>query len=105
MEFKASDEVLSDAQTGEPLGEVAPPKEDDTAQVQEDKAVTMDTRDTGSEELIAAKSAEALGNAVAQLHEEVDLDLIQQRLVAALVQALTVEGDGSQVWGRPMGPV
>lgn len=66
MEFKASDEVLSDAQTGEPLGEVAPPKEDTAPQAKQEKAVTMDTRDTGSEELIAAKSAEALGNAVAE---------------------------------------
>ena len=44
---------------------------------------------------------QALDNAVAQLHEEVDLDLIQQRLAAAHVQALIVIG--MEVWGRPWG--
>ena len=35
---------------------------------------------------------QALDKAVAQLHEEVDIDLIKQRLGAALVQAFTVKG-------------
>ena len=61
MEFKASDEVLSDAETGETLGNAAP------AEAKKGKkAVTMDKSDSGSEELIAAKGAEALGKAVAE---------------------------------------
>ena len=43
-------------------------------------------------------------NAVAQLHEEVDIGLIKQRLGAALVQAFTVKGMdrkfGAGPWGQ-----
>ena len=59
MEFKASDEVLSDAATGDAPATVTAPNGTN------EKAVSMDKSDTGSEELIAAKSAEALGKAVA----------------------------------------
>ena len=45
MEFKAGDEVLSDAQSGEAIG----------AEVKGQKAVTMDKADKGSDALIAEK--------------------------------------------------
>ena len=56
MEFKAGDDVLSDAETGETLG----------AEEKAQKALTMEKADKGSDALIAEKSAEALGNAVAE---------------------------------------
>ena len=59
---------------------------------------------SGRTSLFCCTLPQALDNAVAQLHEKVDLDLIQQRLVAALVQALTVEGMdrkyGAGPWGQ-----
>ena len=60
MEFKASDEMLSDADIG------ATPGADAVTKATGERAVTMDKPDTGTEELIAAKGAEALGNAVAE---------------------------------------
>ena len=46
---------------------------------------------------------QARDNAVAQLHEEVDIDLIKQRLGAARVQALTVVGLGRKLGAGPWG--
>ena len=46
---------------------------------------------------------QALHNAVAQLHEEDDLDLIQQRLGAALVQAGKVGEMECKVGAGPLG--
>ena len=60
MEFKASDEVLSDAEAGEALG----------VEEKNEKAVTMEKSDSGSEELIAAKGAEALAGAMAAAAKE-----------------------------------
>ena len=64
MEFKASDEVLSDADTGDTTGTT------ESQAGAKDKAVSMENADKGSEELIAEKSAEALGNAVAAAAKE-----------------------------------
>jgi ribonucleoside-diphosphate reductase alpha chain len=65
MEFKASDDVLSDAETGD---NAATP-ENGVGQNNE-KAVTMEKPDAGSEELIAAKGAEALGAAMTAAAKE-----------------------------------
>ncbi len=65
MEFKASDDVLSDADTGD----TASTPENGDGQRNE-KAVTMEKPDAGSEELIAAKGAEALGAAMTAAAKE-----------------------------------
>ena len=67
MDFKASDNVASDtdtitdAETGETLG---------VATTNDTKALDMDKADAGSEALIAAKGAEALGTAMERLDPE-----------------------------------
>ncbi|MEO0872694.1 MAG: ribonucleotide-diphosphate reductase subunit alpha, partial [Pseudomonadota bacterium] len=71
MDFKASDgvrgetdmtDVTSDAQTGDQIGSAADQKDD--------KAMTMQKTDAGSDALIAAKGAEALGTAMAAAAKE-----------------------------------
>ncbi len=64
MEFKATDEVLSDADTSEGTTPM------ETKPAENEKAVTMEKSDTGSEDLIAAKGAEALGNAMSAAVKE-----------------------------------
>lgn len=70
MDFKASDsvsgetgttETLTDAQTGETISQ---------AETKDTKAMNMDKADAGSEALIAAKGAEALGTAMAAAAKE-----------------------------------
>ena len=76
MDFKASDgvaadngnpSVLSDADTGEAIGAEVPAK---AAAAHEEKAMTMNEPDQGSDALVAAKGAEALGNALAAAARE-----------------------------------
>jgi len=82
MDFKASDsvnsetdsaDILSDAETGEAIGQktnetTAPQKAQGKA------AMTMEAQDQGSEALVAEKTAEAMGNAMAALAKEAASD-------------------------------
>ena len=65
MDFKASDSVPSETDTATDTADVLTETE-----ASNEKAIDMAKSDAGSEELIAAKGAEALGNAVAAAAKE-----------------------------------
>ena len=70
MDFKASDNVSSETGATDTITEADTGETTGAAETEEIKAMEMDKADAGSEALIAAKSAEALGTAMAAAAKE-----------------------------------